>query len=337
MLSVLAALPVLVLLTAAGAASDGGMAATVGTVVAGAAPLVYITLGETITEKAGVVNLSLDGSVLLSAMVGFAAAFESGNVIVGFIAAGIASAVVAGVIAYAGIELKLNQIAVGFVLFLLASDLSALLGSDYVRQPGPSVPRLDIPLLSDIPFLGRALFQHNLSIYGSFLLIAVTYWFMFRTRPGLELQAIGERPESAFARGVAVKRMRYVYTMVGGFLAGVGGAAFSLDQQFGWAEGKLRNFGWIALAIVIFGGWHPLRAALGCYLFGALQVTALKLQPVFPDLAQVLGILPFPTMILTLVIINRPGFRALGDRFVSLRKFLASEPPASLGTNFEQQ
>ena len=209
MLSVLAALPVLVLFAAAGAASDGGMAATVGTVVAGAAPLIYVTLGETITEKAGVVNLSLDGSVLLSAMVGFAAAFESGNVIVGFIAAGIAAALVAGVIAYAGIELKLNQIAVGFVLFLLASDLSALLGSDYVRQPGPSVPRLDIPLLSDIPFVGRALFQHNLSIYGSFVLIAVTYWFMFRTRPGLELQAIGERPESAFARGVAVKRMRY--------------------------------------------------------------------------------------------------------------------------------
>lgn len=319
-----------------GLAIAGDLDVTTGTVIAGATPLIYATLGETITEKAGVVNLSLDGSILLSAMAGFAGAYLSGNVIVGFVAAAAASALVALIIAYASIDLKLNQIAVGFVLFLLAADLSALLGSPFVREPGPSVPKLEIPLLADIPFFGRALFQHNLSIYGSFLLILVTYWFFYRTRPGLELQAIGERPESAFARGVSVRKMRYLYTIVGGALAGIGGAAFSLDQQFGWSEGKVRNFGWIALAVVIFGGWHPFRVAMGCYLFGALQVVALKLQPVFPGLSQVLPILPFPTMILTLVVINRPGFRALGDRYVSLRKFLASEPPASLGTNFEQ-
>ena len=315
----------------------GDLDVTTGTVVAGAAPLIYATLGETITEKAGVVNLSLDGSMLLSAMVGFGAAFLSGNVILGFAAAALASAVVALIIAWAGIDLGLNQIAVGFVLFLLASELSALLGSPFVREPGPSVPKLELPLLADIPFFGRALFQHNLSVYGSFLLIAGTYWFFYRSRRGLEMQAVGERPEAAFARGISVRWMRYLYTGVGGALVGIGGAAFSLDQKFGWSEGHVRNFGWIALAIVIFGGWHPFRVALGCYLFGALQVVALKLQPVFPGLSQVLPILPFPTMILTLVVINRPGFRALGDRFVSLRKFLASEPPAALGTNFEQQ
>jgi simple sugar transport system permease protein len=314
----------------------GDLDVTTGTVIAGAAPLVYATIGETITEKAGVVNLSLDGSLLLSAMAGFGAAYTSGNVIVGFVAAALVSAVVALIIAYAGIELRLNQIAVGFVLFLLCTRLSALLGSPFVREPGPAVPKLDVPLLADIPFFGRALFQHNLSIYGSFVLIGLCYWFFYRTRPGLELQAVGERPEAAFARGISVRGVRYLYTMVGGALVGIGGAAFSLDQKFGWSEGHVRNFGWIALAIVIFGGWHPFRVALGCYLFGALQVIALKLQPVFPGLSQVLPILPFPTMILTLVIINRPGFRALGDRFVSLRKFLASEPPAALGTNFEQ-
>lgn len=319
-----------------GLAIVGDLDVTTGTVVAGAAPLVYATIGETITEKAGVVNLSLDGSLLLSAMVGFGAAYTSGNVIVGFLAAAAVSAFVALIIAYAGIDLRLNQIAVGFVLFLLTAELSALLGAPFVREPGPAVPKLEIPLLADIPFFGRALFQHNLSIYGSFLLIAVTYWFFYRTRPGLELQAVGERPESAFARGISVRRMRYLYTALGGALVGIGGAAFSLDQKFGWSEGHVRNFGWIALAIVIFGGWHPVRVALGCYLFGALQVVALKLQPVFPGLSQVLPILPFPTMILTLVVINRPGFRALGDRFASLRKFLASEPPAALGTNFEQ-
>ena len=332
LLTFLAALPVVV-----GLAIAGDLDVTTGTVVAGAAPLIYATLGETITEKAGVVNLSLDGSLLLSAMAGFAGAYLTDSVIVGFLTAAAASALVALIIAYAGIDLRLNQIAVGFVLFLLASELSSLLGGPFVREPGPAVPKLAIPLLSDIPFVGKAFFQHNLSIYGSFLLIAVTYFFFYRTRPGLEMQAVGERPEAAFARGVSVRAMRYFYTVLGGALVGIGGAAFSLDQKFGWSEGHVRNYGWIALAVVIFGGWHPIRVALGCYLFGALQVVALKLQPVFPGLSQVLPILPFPTMILTLVVINRPGFRALGDRFVSLRKFLASEPPAALGTNFEQQ
>ena len=315
----------------------GDLDVTTGTIIAGAAPLVYATIGETFTEKAGVVNLSLDGSLLLSAMAGFAGAYLSGSVIVGFLLAAAVSAFIALIIAYAAIELSLNQIAVGFVLFLLATKLSALLGAPFVREPGPAVPKLEIPLLADIPFLGRALFQHNLSIYGSFVLIAVTYWFFYRTRRGLELQAVGERPEAAFARGVSVRATRYFYTALGGALVGIGGAAFSLDQKFGWSEGHVRNVGWIALAIVIFGGWHPIRVAFGAYLFGALQVLALKLQPVFPGLSQVLPILPFPTMILTLVVINRPGFRALGDRFVSLRKFLASEPPSALSTNFEQQ
>ena len=315
----------------------GDLDVTTGTVIAGAAPLIYATIGETITEKAGVVNLSLDGSLLLSAMAGFAGAKLSGHVIPGFLLAAAVSALVALIIAYAGIELRLNQIAVGFVLFLLTAELSALLGAPFVREPGPAVPKLEIPLLADIPFFGKALFQHNLSIYGSFVLIAVAYWFFYRTRRGLELQAVGERPEAAFARGISVRASRYVYTGLGGALVGVGGAAFSLDQKFGWSEGHVRNIGWIALAVVIFGGWHPIRVALGAYLFGALQVAALKLQPVFPNLSQVLPILPFPTMILTLVLINRPGFRALGDRFISLRKFLASEAPASLSTNFEQQ
>ena len=314
----------------------GDLDVTTGTVIAGAAPLIYATIGETITEKAGVVNLSLDGSLLLSAMAGFAGAYLTDSVIIGFVAAAAASALVALIIAYAGIDLRLNQIAVGFVLFLLASELSSLLGGPFVREPGPAVPKLEIPLLADVPFFGKALFQHNLSIYGSFALIALAYWFFYRTRRGLEMQAVGERPEAAFARGVSVRAMRYFYTVLGGALVGIGGAAFSLDQKFGWSEGHVRNYGWIALAVVIFGGWHPVRVALGCYLFGALQVVALKLQPVFPGLSQVLPILPFPTMILTLVVINRPGFRALGDRFASLRKFLASEPPAALGTNFEQ-
>ena len=196
----------------------GDLDVTTGTVIAGAAPLIYATIGETITEKAGVVNLSLDGSLLLSAMAGFAGAYLTDSVIIGFVAAAAASALVASIIAYAGIDLRLNQIAVGFVLFLLASELSSLLGGPFVREPGPAVPKLEIPLLADVPFFGKALFQHNLSIYGSFALIALAYWFFYRTRRGLEMQAVGERPEAAFARGVSVRAMRYFYTVLGGAL-----------------------------------------------------------------------------------------------------------------------
>jgi len=311
-------------------------AVTLASIIAAAAPLVYASLGETITEKAGIVNLSLDGTMLLSAMVAFAVAQTTGSVVGGFVAAAVVSMALAAIIAFASIDLKLNQIAIGFVLFLLAGELSTLLGQSFVREPGPAVPPLDIPGLVDIPWLGTVLFSHNLSVYGSMLLIAVVYWFFYRTRPGLELQAVGERPDAAFARGIDVHRLRWFYALVGGALVGVGGAAFSLDVKFGWSEGHIRNFGWIALAIVIFGGWHPVRVALGSYLFGALQILALKLQPTFPSFTQVLGILPFPLMILTLVMINRPAFRSLGDRLGLFRRFLTAEAPGGLGEPFEQ-
>ena len=312
------------------------MDVTTASIIAAAAPLVYATIGEMLAEKAGVVNLSLDGTLLLSAMVAFAAAETTGSVVVGFAAAAGVAMAVAALIAVASIELRLNQIAVGFVLFLLAGDLSSLLGQAFVRQPGPSVPPLEIAGLSDIPFLGTVLFSHNLSVYLSMLLVVFAYWFIYRTRPGLELQAVGERPEAAFAKGIDVRRLRYTYTLVGGALVGVGGAAFSLDVKFGWSDGHVANFGWIALAIVIFGGWHPVRVALGCYLFGALQVLALKLQPTLPSLTQILPSMPFPLMILTLVLIGRPAFIRFGDRIAVLRRFLASEPPGALGTSFDQ-
>ncbi len=311
-------------------------AVTIASIIAAATPLVYAALGETITEKAGIVNLSLDGTLLLSAMVAFATAQTTGSVLLGFAAAAGTSAIVAGIIAFSSIELKLNQIAVGFVLFLLAGDLSSLLGQSFVREPGPSVPPLNIAGLSDIPWFGKVFFSHNLSVYGSMVLIIVTYWYFYRTRAGLELQAVGERPEAAFARGIHVERLRYIYTFVGGAFVGIGGAAFSLDVKFGWSEGHVTNFGWIVLAIVIFGGWHPARAALGCYLFGALQVVALKLQPTFPSFTQVLGIMPFPVMIFMLVAINRPAFRSLGDRLGLFRRFLRAEAPGGLGTIFER-
>ena len=311
--------------------------ATIASIVAAATPLVYAVIGETITEKAGVVNLSLDGSIMLSAMTGFAAAAVSGSVLVGFLAAMAVSMAIAALIAFASIQLRLDQIAVGFVLTLLAADLSSFLGDDFVGRQGEAVPAFEIPLLSDIPFFGRVLFDHNLSVYGSFVALILAYVFLYRTRRGLELQGIGERPEAAFARGIPVNRLRYLYTVVGGAFVGLAGAAFSLDVKLGWREGLTQNFGWIALAIVIFGGWNPVRAAIGCYLFGALQVAALKLQPTFPGVSQILPILPFALMIFMLVLVYLDWFRRLGDRHPAWRRILASDPPSGLGRVFVRE
>ncbi len=199
------------------------------------------------------------------------------------------------------------------------------------------MPALRLPLLSQIPFLGTVLFRQNLSVYGSYLVIAGAYLLIFKTRRGLELQGVGERPEAAWARGILVNRQRYLYALVGGALAGVAGAAFSLDVKLGWREGLTSNYGWIALAIVIFGGWHPLRVAFGAYLFGALQVIALKLQPVFPGLSQILALMPFPLMIFALVLVDLPLFRGIADRHPALRPFLAANPPSALATSFHRE
>ena len=307
------------------------------TIIAAATPLVYATIGEMINEKAGVINLSLDGSILLSAMVAFAAAFVSGSVIVGFVAAMGVSMLIAWIVAFSSIELRLNQIAVGFVLFLLARQLALFFGDSYVGEVGPKVPSWDIPLLADIPFFGPVLFQHNLSVYGSYVLVVAAFVYIYKTRPGLKLQGIGERPEAAFARGIAVNRLRYVYTLVGGALVGVAGAAVSLDQIAGWRENLTTNLGWIALAFVIFGGWHPIRVAIACYLYRGLLFAAGQFQEELPEFVQVLNTLPFLLMIFMLTIVNTEWFKRLGDHYPRWRNFLASDPPSAIGTVFVRE
>ncbi len=313
------------------------MEATFNSIVAAAAPLIIAAMGETITEKSGVINLSLEGSIRLSAMTAFAVAFWVGHALVGFVAAAIVGGAIAAIIAYSSIALKLNQIAVGFVLTLLAIDLASFLGDPFVGERGPRVPPLRIPILSEIPFFGKVLFDQDLVVYASFVAIGATWWFFYRTRPGLIIQGIGERPEAAFARGVAVNKLRFWYTVLGGAMVGIAGAAYSLDVKLGWRETLTLNLGWIALAMVIFGGWHPLRVAFGAYMFGALQVLAFQLQDVFPGVAQVLPVAPFPLMILALAFVYSDWFRTLGNRFPRMRNLLGSEAPAGLGQVFERE
>jgi general nucleoside transport system permease protein len=314
-------------------------------VVASASPLVIAAIGETLTERVGVVNLSLDGSLILSALVGFAAAVASQNAFVGILAAMIVGALIALIIAVGGIELRQDQVAVGFVLTLLAADLARFLGQEYTSTTGPQLLRTPLPVLSQIPVLGTIFFNQSLLVYFSYILVFAAWYWLFRTRPGLAVRAAGERPEAAYARGTNVNRLRYVYTLIGGALIGIAGAAYSLSIKPGWStQPGMAGEGWIALAIVIFGGWHPFRVLLGAYLFVGLRSLASAIQR-SPDIqvsVVLLNGVPWILMIVTLLLVSSGAIERLLltlPRPVqkSMRNFLRSDPPAALGTRFEQQ
>lgn len=315
--------------------------------IATSTPLVFACIGETITERAGVINLSAEGTILLAAMTGFAVAKTTeglGNIslLLGFISAAAVGAAIALIVAVGSLTLKQSQVAIGFVLALLCADLSSFLGNPFVRIPGPTVPSFPLPLLQGIPLLGELFFRSDLLVYASYLLIIGTQVFFYRTRPGLMLRAIGEQPAAAFARGTNVIAMRYVYTLIGGALMGIAGAAFALDFKAGWSHRHTAGYGWIALAIVIFGGWNPLRVAFSCYLFGILQSLASVAQSAFPEVpTQVLTVAPFVLMILFLVLTSSEWLERLFKRLPPAVSRVASQmvhstPPAALGQPFEQ-
>ncbi|MAS34162.1 MAG: amino acid ABC transporter permease [Anaerolineaceae bacterium] len=322
---------------------------TLNRIVANATPLVIASIGETITERAGVINLSLDGSIILAAMVGFVAALVSNSILIGVLAAMMAGGLVALIIALASIELKQDQVAIGFVLTLLCADLAQFLGQEYTRVPGPQISSWSFPLLDQIPLVGPIFFQQNILVYISYALVILVWFWLFRTRPGLAHRAIGERPESAFARGTKVNRLRYVYTVLGGALVGLAGAAYSLHFKPGWATPpSMRGDGWIALVIVIFGGWHPFRVVLGAYLFAALRAVSSDIQrnglTLFGQTIEfnfiLLNGLPWILLIITLLLVSSGSIerllrvmpRPLQKR---MRSFLRSDSPKALGTRFD--
>jgi simple sugar transport system permease protein len=319
-------------------------------VLASAAPIVFAVLGETLSERAGVINLSMNGTILLSAMGGFAVAYNTDSLVLGFLAGMLIGALVALIVAFASITLNQSQVAVGFVLALTCRDLSYFLGNPYMGVPGPRLASMPIPVLSELPILGTLFFRHDAITYISFIAIIAAWVWIYRTRPGLMLQGIGEKPAAAYIRGANVNLMKYVYTLVGGALIGLAGPAFTLGVRAGWmgSISGLDGFGWIALSITIFGGWNPARAAFGAYLFAFLQWLSLVLQPVLTQVpSQVLQVAPFPLMILTLLLVNIGNAewveRTLAAMPESTRKFFAkllramrASPPAALGVPFER-
>ena len=322
--------------------TDPAFIKTLNSIVANATPLVIASIGETITERAGVINLSLNGSILLSAIMGFAVAIAANSVAVGIIAAMAVGALVALIIAFSSIYLRQDQVAIGFVLTLLAADLAKFIGKSY-NDPGPIIPMTPIPFLEDLPGVGTVFFKHDFFVYFSYFLIIATWYWLYHSRPGLAHRAVGEHPEAAFARGTGVNLQRYIYTMVGGALVGLAGAGYSLGVKAGWsANPGMDGDGWIALAIVIFGGWHPFKVLLGAYLFTALRSASSGIQRTEGiDIPIVLlNGLPWLLMIVTLMMVNSKSTervvqflpRPIRKRALS---FLQSTPPLALGRRFE--
>ncbi|MHC1739988.1 MAG: ABC transporter permease [Anaerolineaceae bacterium] len=329
---------------------DSSLISSISSILAWAAPVIFGVMGETITERAGVMNLSLNGSLILTAMVGFAVGTITDSFLAGFLAAALVGALVALIIAYMSIDLKQSQVAVGYVLAIATKSLAYFLGSPYVGKPVKLLPQVIIPWLSQIPFIGPIFFKQTLLTYFSYILIFVCFIWIFKTKQGLMLQGIGERPSAAYIRGANVNRMRYIYTAIGGALVGIGGALYSLSVKT-W-NGQLSGFdgiGWIILAITIFGGWHPIKGALGAYLFVLLQYLGIVLQPLLPNInSRIFQVAPFPLMILALLFVNIGNadwvdrtLAGLPDNvrrtFSKVLRAMRTSPPASLGIPFENE
>jgi simple sugar transport system permease protein len=329
---------------------DIAILTTLAGIVEYAVPVLFASIGENITEKGGVTNLSVNGIIILSAMGSFVAALTTNSILLGFIAGAFIGAVVAAIVAFSSITLKQSQVAIGFVLALLCRDLAYFLGAPYTNKAGIFLSKIPIPGLHDIPIIGPIFFNHSIVVYISYLFIIAAYFYMFKTRPGLMLQGIGERPAAAFARGANVKALRYFYTILGGALVGLAGPMYSLAVKIGWAGqlSGLDGVGWIALAITIFGGWNPLRVAFGAYLFGGLQQLGITLQSTTQIPIQILQAAPFPLMIFTLLLVNvgraewvERELAAMPEKprkiLSKILRALRTNPPASLGIPFENE
>ena len=221
------------------------------TIIAMSSPLIFAVIGETISERVGIVNLSMEGTLLITALAGFAVTIITNSLLLGIIAAGFLGGIIAFFIVIVNMNLYINQIAIGFILTILLWKLSSFLGQSYVRIPGPYLDRIRIPFLDEIPYIGPTLFNNNLLVIFSILLIPASWFFLFKTQLGVNLRAVGENPEAANARGINVLYTRLIYSTLGGILIGIGGAAFSLHAKYGWSEGHTINYGWLLVWLAI--------------------------------------------------------------------------------------
>ena len=282
-------------------------------------PLLYATLGETLTERSGILNLGVEGIMITGAFTGFAVSVLTGNPWLGVLFAGFAGMALAFIHAFFSVTLKANQPITGLMIVLLGLGITGFFGRSYIGEVAVYINPIHIPHLSTLPYLGEILFTHDPLAYIAVILAAVLWFLLFKTRYGLEIIATGENPEAADSVGVDVDRVRYICTLMGGFLVGIGGAYLSLAYAKLWTEGMTAGRGWISLALVIFSGWMPQRAVLGAYLFGGLDVLSFKLQAIGVGIPyHFMKMVPYVVTIVVLL-------------FSVIRKRAAFGAPAALG------
>jgi general nucleoside transport system permease protein len=287
-----------------------------------ATPILLAAIGELVVERAGVLNLGVEGMMITGAIVGFIVATASGSPWIGFLGAAAGGAALSLLFALLTQVLLSNQVATGLALTLVGLGLSSLLGQNYVGIRAPSVLSIHIPVLSDIPVIGPILFQHDPMVYVGLGICLGVWAFLKYTRAGLILRAVGENHDAAHALGYKVIRVRVLAILFGGACAGLGGAYLSLVRVPQWTEGVTAGAGWIALAIVVFASWRPGRLVIGAYLFGGVTVLQLNLQLVnVPIPVEILSMAPYLVTILTLVLLSAGREAAMGA-------------PGSLGKHF---
>ena len=292
-------------------------------VIVAATPLVFASIGELVVEKSGVLNLGVEGLMILGAIAGFTVTLETGSYVLGIIAAAGVGAVASGFFGLLTQFLLANQVATGLALTIFGLGLAALWGQGYSGETTPALDKVHIILLSEIPLIGQLLFAHDPMVYISIVLVVSVAWFLNSTRPGLILRAVGENHDAAHAIGYNVVGVRIAALLFGGACAGLGGAYLSIVQTPMWVEGMTAGRGWIALAIVVFAAWRPGRALIGAYLFGGVTVLQLHIQGLGVEIqAQYLSMLPYIVTVVVLVMISRDKTRT------------SLNAPACLGRSF---
>lgn len=281
----------------------------VGAVRAGT-PLLFATLGEILAQRSGVLNLGVEGMMIVGALSGFMGAYYSQSPWIGVLAAMLCAGLMSLIHAFLCITLKSDQVVSGITIVLLGTGLTSFVGEAMVGKTGYGFEPLNLPVLSDLPFFGQILFRYNILVYLAVLIVLVVWIVLFKTRVGLEITAVGESPAAADTLGIPVDRIRYLCVFAGGMLSGVGGCFLSLAYTRIWVDQMTAGRGWIAIALVIFSAWTPQRALLGAYLFGGIEGLQLRLQAAGVGVSyHLLQMMPYTATILVLLFSARETFR----------------------------
>ncbi len=302
---------------------EGFFAAT----IVAAMPLLLATLGEIITEKAGHLNLGVEGLMLMGAVMGFAAGYETGNpfmAILGALAAGIVGSLI---YAFLTVSLRANQVVTGLTLTIFGTGFSSFMGKSYMGMIVPDeikgfFAKTPLPLLEKIPFLGPVFFRQDIFSYLAYALVVVMSLYLYKTRWGLNLKGVGENAPSADASGVRINLYKYVHICMGGALCALGGAYMSLVMMSVWVENVVAGRGWIAVALVIFASWNPIKAFFGAFIFGGLSILGFRLQSIGIHVSQYwVDMLPYVATIVIIVLSSRKNSKE-------------NQPPGGLGVAY---